>query len=166
LTEHDTPPPGTRLTPLLEVDEVCALPDSHPLLARRVIELRDFADQPFISLSASDPYRVQIDEAFARANVARRQLIETPTAVSVSSFVRQGLGVAIVNPLTALDFVGRDLHIRPLGLSLPFRVSIVHPEHRPAHPLAGAFVAALQSEAAALRLQLKPPAGRKQHSRR
>jgi hypothetical protein len=34
-------------------------------------------------------------------------------------------------------------------------VSVVHPEHRPGHPLAGAFVKALQSEAAALRLQLK-----------
>ncbi|WP_176061275.1 LysR family transcriptional regulator [Paraburkholderia sp. BCC1876] len=162
LTEHGAPPAGTRLTPLLEVDEVCVLPDGHPLLARRVIALKDFANQPFISLSSSDPYRIQIDEAFARAGIARRQTVETPTAVSVCGFVRQGLGVAIVNPLTALDFVGRQLHIRPLAVSLPFRVSVIHPEHRPAHPLAGAFVQALQSEAAALRLQLKSHTGRKQ----
>jgi DNA-binding transcriptional LysR family regulator len=149
-----------RLTPLLEVDEVCVLPDGHPLLAKRVIELKDFANQAFISLSSNDPYRIQIDEAFTQAGIARRQMIETPTAVSVCSFVRQGLGVAIVNPLTALDFAGRNLHIRPLAVSLPFRVSVVHPEHRPSHPLAGAFVCALQSEAAALRIQLKT------HSRR
>jgi DNA-binding transcriptional LysR family regulator len=155
LTEHDAPPPGTRLTPLLEVDEVCVLPDGHPLLAKRVIALKDFADQPFVSLSSNDPYRLQIDEAFAQAGIARRLLIDTPTAVSVCSFVRQGLGIAIVNPLTAVDFAGRQLHIRPLAVSLPFRVSVIHPEHRPAHPLAGAFVKALQSEAAALRLQLK-----------
>ncbi|MDH6151716.1 MULTISPECIES: LysR substrate-binding domain-containing protein [Paraburkholderia] len=155
LTEHDAPPPGTRLTPLIAVDEVCVLPDAHPLLAKRVIALKDFADQAFISLSANDPYRLQIDEAFARAGIARRLLIETPTAVSVCSFVRHGLGIAIVNPLTALDFAGHTLHIRPLALSLPFRVSVIRPEHRPAHPLADAFVGALQSEAAALRLQLK-----------
>lgn len=159
LTEHDAPPPGTRLTPLLEVDEVCVLPDGHPLLTKRTIELRDFADQAFISLSSSDPYRLQIDEAFAQAGIARRQLIETPTAVSVCSFVRHGLGIAIVNPLTAVDFAGRHLHIRPLAVSLPFRVSVVHPEHRPGHPLADAFVKALQSEAAALRLQLKSHIG-------
>jgi hypothetical protein len=58
--------------------------------------------------------------------------------------------------------VGRHLHIRPLGVSLPFRVSVIQPEHRPGHPLAGAFVRALQSEAAALRLQLKSHTGRKQ----
>jgi Transcriptional regulator len=140
---------------------LCVLPDGHPLLARRVIELKDFANQPFISLSSNDPYRIQIDEAFTQAGIARRQMIETPTAVSVCSFVRQGLGVAIVNPLTALDFAGRNLHIRPLAVSLPFRVSVVHPEHRPGHPLAGAFVEALQSEADALRLQLKTHSKRK-----
>lgn len=161
LTEHGAPPAGTRLTPLLEVDEVCVLPDDHPLLAKRVIELKDFADRPFISLSSNDPYRIQIDEAFAQAGIARRLVVETPTAVSVCSFVRQGLGVAIVNPLTALDFAGRNLHIRPLAISLPFRVSVIHPEHRPSHLLAGAFVQALQSEAAALRLQLKVHTKRK-----
>lgn len=155
LTEHDAPPAGTRLTPLLEVDEVCVLPDAHPLLAKRVIQLKDFADQPFISLSPNDPYRIQIDAAFSQAGIARRLIADTPTAVSVCSFVRQGLGVAIVNPLTALDFAGRQLHIRPLAVSLPFRVSVVHPQHRPGHAAADAFVCALQSEAAALRLQLK-----------
>lgn len=108
-----------------------------------------------ISLSSNDPYRLQIDEAFVQAGIERRQLIETPTAVSVCSFVCQGLSIAIVNPVTAVDFAGRHLHIRPLAVSLPFRASVIHPEHRPSHPLAGAFVKALQSEAAALRLQLK-----------
>ena len=74
----------------------------------------------------------------------RRSIVETPTAVSVCTFVRQGLGLAIVNPLTALDFAGRGLHIRPLVRSFPFRVSVVFPEHRPANPL-GRFKTSLRS---------------------
>nr|WKF59701.1 Octopine catabolism/uptake operon regulatory protein OccR [Paraburkholderia busanensis] len=163
LTEHGAPPAGTRLTPLLEVDEVCVLPDGHPLLNKRVIALRDFANRPFVSLSPNDPYRVQIDDAFAQAGIARRQIVETPNAVSVCSFVRQGLGIAIVNPLTALDFADRGLQIRPLAISLPFRVSVIEPEHRPGHPLARVFVEALQSEAAALRLELKRHTGGRAH---
>ena len=116
---------------LVEVDEVCALPDGHPLLAREAIELRDFEGQAFVSLSASDPYRLQIDEAFAAEGVAPRSIVETPSAVSVCAFVRQGLGVAIVNPLTALDFIGNGLQVRPLTRSFPFRVNAVYPEHRP-----------------------------------
>ncbi|RAF76394.1 LysR substrate-binding domain-containing protein, partial [Burkholderia multivorans] len=71
--------------------------------------------------------------------VAPRSVVETPSAVSVCAFVRQGLGAAIVNPLTALDFVGRDLHVRPLTRSFPYRVSVIVPEHRPKSLLVDAF---------------------------
>ena len=91
--------------PLLEVDEVCVLPDGHPLLVQDAIDLPDLADRPFVSLSLNDPYRILIDEAFAQLGVAPRSVVETPSAVSVCAFVRQA-GAAIVNPLTALDFVG------------------------------------------------------------
>lgn len=154
LTEHDAAPAGTRLELLAQVDEVCVLPDGHPLLARAAVELADFAGQAFVSLSASDPYRVQIDEAFAQAGVLPRSIVETPTAVSVCTFVRQGLGLAIVNPLTALDFVGRGLHIRPLTRSFPFRVNVVFPEHRPGNPLVGAFMESLRDAAAAIKGRL------------
>jgi DNA-binding transcriptional LysR family regulator len=123
-------------------------------LARQEIDLADFEGHAFVSLSAHDPYRVQIDEAFAEVGVLRRSVVETPTAVSVCTFVRQGLGLAIVNPLTALDFVGRGLHIRPLRRSLPFRVNAVFPEHRPANPLVQAFVASLTDAAKAIKARL------------
>ena len=70
------------------------------------------------------------------------------------TFVRQGLGLAIVNPLTALDFIGRGLHIRPLLRSFPFRVNLVFPEHRPKNPLVDAFTASLRDEAAQIRGRL------------
>ncbi len=154
LTEHDSAPAGTRLELLVQVDEVCVLPDAHPLLPRTAIDLADFEGQAFVSLSASDPYRVQIDEAFSQAGVLPRSIVETPTAVSVCTFVRQGLGLAIVNPLTALDFVGRGLHIRPLTRSFPFRVNVVFPEHRPGNPLVGAFMESLRDAAAAIKRRL------------
>lgn len=154
LTEHDLEPAGTRLELLVEVDEVAVLPDGHPLLARQALDLADFAGEPFVSLSASDPYRIQIDEAFVAQGVLRRAIIETPTAVSVCAFVRQGLGLAIVNPLTALDFAGRGLHIRPLRRSFPFRVNLVFPEHRPRNPLVDPFTAMLRDEAAQMRARL------------
>ena len=148
LTEHGQAPAGTTLVPLLEVDEVCVLPDGHRLLKQSVVGLADLHDENFISLSATDPYRSQLDEDFLRLGVARRMVAEAPTAVSVCSLVRHGLGVAIVNPLTALDFEGRNLHIRPLSVSYPFRISIVLPQHRPGSPLVDAFVTALRQEAA------------------
>ncbi|MGI4814277.1 MAG: LysR family transcriptional regulator [Janthinobacterium lividum] len=154
LTEHDVAPVGTYLTPLLDVDEVCVLPDGHPLLDKDVIELADFDGHAYVSFPATDPYRVQIDSAFAAMGVERRMVAETPSAVSVCNMVRNGLGVTIINPLTALDFEGRNLHIRSLSVSYSFRVSVVVPEHRPTNPLSEPFIQALRSEATSVQHKL------------
>jgi DNA-binding transcriptional LysR family regulator len=156
LTEHDAAPPGTRAEALLKLDEVAVLPAGHPLLARRRLRPADFADQPFVSLAAGDPYRQQIDALFERQRVARRLALEAGSAAAVCALVRQGLGLAIVNPLTALDAAaGGQLQVRALTVHVPFRVSLVLPELRAPNPLRDAFVAALRDAAAAVRGRLK-----------
>lgn len=155
LTEQPEAPPGTTLAPLLKVDEVAVLPAGHPLLARRVLRPRDFAGLPFVSLAPDDPYRRQIDALFAAQGVPRVLALEAASAVAVCALVRQGLGVAIVNPLTALELAGPDLQMRPLAVKVPFQVGLVLPKLRPESPLRPAFVAALREAAAAVRQRLK-----------
>lgn len=86
--------------------------------------------------------------------VKRRMVAETASAVSVCNMVRNGLGVTIINPLTALDFEGRNLHIRSLSISCSFRVCVVVPEHRPTNPLSEPFIQALRSEATSVQDKL------------
>ncbi|WP_174874607.1 LysR family transcriptional regulator [Vogesella oryzae] len=154
LTESAEPPPGTSLQPLLSADEVCVLPEGHPLLAKAVLAPQDFAGQPFVSLSPQDAYRLQLDAVFAAAGVARQLVWETHSAVSVCALVQQGLGVAIVNPLTALAMAGQGMQLRRFAVSVPFAVSVVLPQFRPSTPLSGTFVALLQQEAALLQQRL------------
>ncbi|NMV41735.1 LysR family transcriptional regulator [Ralstonia insidiosa] len=155
LTEQSKALPGTRLEPLLEIDEVCVLHDGHPLLAKRKIALSDFSGANFISLSPADPYRLLWDEAFARQGVVRNLLIEAPTAAAVCSLVQKRLGIAIVNPLTAMEFVPLGLHVRPLRTSFPFRVNLLRAEHRPANHLVEPFTRALREEVTLVAASLK-----------
>ena len=155
LTEQRQAPPGTRLATLLEADEVAVLPAGHPLLGKRRLRLQDFAGQPFISHAAGDPYRDELDRLFAAAGVQRALALEAGSAVAVCALVAQGLGVAVVNPLTALALAGPALQLRPLAVALPFHVGLVLPELRPPSPLREPFVAALRAAAAAVRLRLK-----------
>jgi len=148
LTESATAPAGTTIIPLLEVNEVCILPEGHHLLRKQKIELQDFAGENFVSLSANDPYRMTLDADFAKQGITRNMVAEAPSSVAVCSLVRKGVGVAIVNPLTAFDFEGRRLHVRPLAVSYLFRVSIVKPEHRPRNPMVESFIEELRNEAA------------------
>lgn len=158
LSESGQPAPGTRLLPLLRLDEVCVLPAGHRLLAKPVLEPADFAGEDFVSLSPEDPYRRQLDALFAAAGVARRLRLETHSAVAVCALVEQGLGLAIVNPLTALAFVGTGagprLALRRLSVSVPFEVNALLPEFRPAQPLAQALLASLRATVDALPARL------------
>lgn len=143
LGETTEPPTGVALQPLLHMQEVAVLPAAHPLCRKRTLRPADFAGQPFISLAEGDPYRQSIDALFESAGVERTTLLETASAVAVCALVQQGLGVAIVNPLTAAAMAGPALVARPLQVALPFRLSLLLPQVAAPHPLRGALVEAL-----------------------
>jgi len=102
VTEHDGALAGAQASLLLELDEVAVLPEGHPLAAKRRLVAADFAGQAFVSFHPRDRYRQGVDRVFAEAGVDRQLAVETDNAVAVCAMVRHGLGLAIVNPLTAL----------------------------------------------------------------
>jgi len=152
LTEHDSALAGAQASLLLELDEVAVLPAAHPLLRRKRLAASDFAGQTFVSFHPRDRYRQSVDKAFAEAGVDRQLAVETDSAVAVCAMVRHGLGLAIVNPLTALALSapGSGVVARPLAFSIPFRVYSVRPAHRPGNPLVARFEAAVAAECDAL----------------
>lgn len=154
LIEGNDAPPGTRLVSLLRADEVCVLPPGHRLAGKRRLSLADFDGEGFVSLPTDDPVRQQLDAAFEAAGMVRRTRAEAPTAAAVCGLVAQGIGVSIVNPLTALAFAGRVV-VRALAISIPFQIGLAFPEHRPSNPLAADFARALADEAKALRGPLR-----------
>ena len=155
LCEHRQAPAATTLTALLQADEVCVLPRAHPLLAKRRLRPADFAGHSFISYAPADPYRQQVDALFEQHGVQRRLGLETDSAATVCALVRQGLGVAIVNPLTALDLAGPHLQVRALSVSIPFAVALVQPQYRPGNPLADQFAHSLHHACTAMQERLR-----------
>ena len=155
LSEQAQSPPGTQSELLFEADEVAVLPQHHPLLARPVLGLDDFRDQPFISLAGEDPYRQQLDALFGEAGVARRLPVETHSAAAICECVRQGLGLSVLNPLTALRFSGQGLQLRRLRVSVPYRVYRVQAQLRSRHALLEVFIDSLAAEAQAQALALQ-----------
>lgn len=145
--ETTEPQPGVALQALLQAKEVAVLPHGHRLCAQAVLQPQDFAHERFISLAEGDPYRSAIDQMFAQTQVPRILAFETASAVAVCAMVRRGLGVAIVNPLTAAELAGVDLVLRPLSVDIPFCISVLLPQVAAPHPLQGALVAALERAA-------------------
>lgn len=154
LSETTQAPTGVNLRPLLQVNEVAVLPVSHPLARKAVLVPQDFEGERFISLAVGDPYRQAIDQMFAAAGVTRITSLETASAVAVCAMVRQALGVAIVNPFTALELSGPDLLVRRLSVPITFQVSLLLPEVAAPHPLRDTLVAAMTDTAVTMSARL------------
>jgi DNA-binding transcriptional LysR family regulator len=150
LTEGEHVPRGTQGELLFCSDMVCILPEGHPLLSRSFLTMEDFRGVDFINFSGLDIYRQTLDEHFRQAGVDRHTVIETTNAASVCAMVRQQLGVAIINPLTAVEESGRGLAIRPINVSIPYRVMLIRPDYRPSSIFVDAFCKSLSDEAMCL----------------
>lgn len=107
---------------------VCILPADHPLAREERIEIPRMAGVPFIYYSEEDTYRRQIDACFQAAGVRRHLMVETTTATSIGAMVATGIGISIVNPLTALAFEGPGLTLRPLAQPIPYSLNIWQPD--------------------------------------
>lgn len=154
LSEQDTPPEACGQQALLRTQEVCVLPPGHALAARQRLVPADFEGSEFVSLAPADPYRQRIDQVFAQAGVTRQLRVESASAASVCALVQAGLGVALVNPVTALAMAGDGLVLRPFAVPIAFNVNVVVPQWRAVHPLREALMQALISHAAQVQLQL------------
>ncbi|MDR0219123.1 MAG: LysR family transcriptional regulator [Enterobacteriaceae bacterium] len=150
LTEHIQTPAGTQRETLMTLHEVCVLPAKHPLTQKSQLTPEDFQEQPFISLSITDSYRQLIDAIFHEHRVSRKMIMETHSAASICAMISEGIGVSIVNPLTALDYLDKNasLCIRPFSIEIPFTVSLIKPIHRPSSEPVEVFIAHLKQQAA------------------
>ena len=148
LGETTDAPTGVELRALLTANEVAVLPAGHRLCSRAVLHPQDFANERFVSLAEGDPYRQAIDAMFLNAGVSRAMRLQTTSAVAVCAMVQQGLGVAIVNPLTAAAMAGTDMVVRPLAIAIPFSVGLLLPQVATPHPLRDALVHAITHSAA------------------
>lgn len=144
LTENSLPPAGTERQTLLTLNEVCVLPVGHRLATKKVLTPQDFTGENYISLSPTDSYRQLLDSLFQEFNIKRRMVVETHSAASVCAMVKAGVGISIVNPLTALDYQGQGLVVKRFSESVPFTVSLIRPLHRPESALVNAFSEHLQ----------------------
>lgn len=122
---------------------LCIMPSGHPLAEHDVVEIGQVSRHPFIYYSEEDSYRRQIDARFDAAGIARHLMVETTTATSIGAMVAAGIGVSIVNPLTALAFEGPNLAVRPLSQPIPYSLNIWQPDPVRQSPLAERFVEAI-----------------------
>lgn len=127
-------------------DEVCIMRTDSPLARLDVIHPIDLRDEYLVTYPQRDQYRRRFDDIFAEVGLSNNVRVETNTAGSVCALVEQGVGVGLVNPITALQWLARGIAVRRLSVSIPFVVGICRPLGRPESRLAARVTQLLLDE--------------------
>ncbi|ASC67743.1 LysR family transcriptional regulator [Achromobacter denitrificans] len=99
---------------------VVVLPEADPLSRLDVVPLQALARRRLVTMS--NPYRLrrQIDAALAPAAV-----LETNSSINALTCVGAGLGVCVMEPLTARSIPLAGTVVKPLDTLIPFRFGVI-----------------------------------------
>ena len=133
--------PGVRTQKICDVPGVCVFPSGHRLAKLTSIGPEDLHGEEFISLSQSDGSRARVDRVFASDGEKehRKLNLETPYAATVCSLVALGLGVSIVSPMVAVEYLHMGVETRPFRPDIRFSTYLLLPEDRPQSLLSQRF---------------------------
>lgn len=131
--------------PLMAVEAVCVLHPDHRLAKRRVIRPIDLQDQPFIALAAVNHLRMKLDALLEAEGVTRRIQVDTPLASTACALVMEGLGMTVIDRLSAEDNRYRGIVIRRFGPVLSETLDLITPARRPAALITEEFIKALHA---------------------
>lgn len=126
---------------------VVVMPPGHALARFSTVKPAQLAELPFLALNPEDASRKRLEAALAEHGVTLRVAVHTPYAASVCEMALRGLGVGLVNPITALDYAERGLVVRKLSVDVSFACLLALP---PGKVLSGAAMQFLSL----MRLQL------------
>ncbi len=103
---------GLACEPLVRAGTICALPSEHRLCRKKIITVKDLADQPLILLGKGRTSRQQIEDAFRDAGVKMQVKVETHTVGAACAFARSGTGIAIINEMLGVQYMGSGIAFR------------------------------------------------------
>jgi DNA-binding transcriptional LysR family regulator len=107
---------GLECTVFAEQPGVVVMPAKHPLARHKVITPKQLAEVPFLALNPEDSSRRRLEEKLSKHGVQLNIAVHTPYALNVCELSLAGLGVGIVNPITALEYSKRGLVFRKLSI--------------------------------------------------
>ncbi|MEJ1937038.1 LysR substrate-binding domain-containing protein, partial [Nostoc sp. NIES-2111] len=137
--------PSIASEELFRVPAVCALPDSHRLARNDAVTPEDLRDEDFVSFARDARMRHLVDAAFEQRHIPRRLRVEVYSSLEACSLAARGMGVSIVEPFTAMRFLGRGLVLRPFTPRIDYTFKVMRPRFRDPSRLADAFLQAVRA---------------------
>ncbi|MBY4677745.1 LysR substrate-binding domain-containing protein [Marinobacterium arenosum] len=124
-----------------QVDCQCIAWPGHRFERQERVQAGDLDSEPFIAIGAQNTVtRFRIDSVLRDSGARPDARIETPLFITAESFVRQQLGVSIVDPFTASRYVEQGGVAKPFDPSVPLYFGFITPLNHPPTGLIKEFI--------------------------
>ncbi len=148
LMADELPLQGIDHSSFARMKGVVVMPPGHALARFQKVTPRQLAEARFISLNPEDASRRRLDAALAALGLSVQVALHTPYAASVCELALNGLGIGLVNPITALDYVARGLVIRRFAIDVEFVCVMVLPAGKVLSGTAQSFLSVMRHQLA------------------
>ncbi len=140
LLHHPLGGPELNAVDLCESEIICVLPDGHPLSTRDVVTPADLVDERLISYSDQTSIGALLRDSFRLHNAPCRIAVVTNHSYFACSLVRDGGGVALIEPFPIMSGGFPDLVARPFRPEILLRPRVILLGSRPVSHLTRQFI--------------------------
>lgn len=142
---------GADLQWLGEAGCVAVLPAGAPLAQSQALSIEALAGESLITLFSHFRVSKRISTAFHQEGVLPPTTVfETNSSLSAMQMVRAGLGIAVVDPLSAHGLSLDGVVVRPLTVHIPYYFGVITAHGSPVNPTVDLLISTLSATCEAL----------------
>ena len=147
---------------LISLPHVCVLPSEHEKAGQSLISSGDLDGETLITLipvdegkSTKEEWRLAVQNQLEAARVKPRNMVSVSTSHHACELVNAGLGVALVDTLTAMEFEDKGSTWIPTDFDYTFDIYLITPKGGTPTGLVADFLGELKAQAAKLDAEIK-----------
>ena len=143
----DPPPrPGLHIQAIADAEFVVLAPPDLRISEDGVVQFRDLANLPFVELSSRGPLGRTLTQQLQNSGVELNTLVSCETYHIAKSLVAKGIGITVIDEVTALSAGHGEVSIWRLDPAIRFPIAVVHVDTHPLSVSSRQFVEHIKSE--------------------
>jgi len=136
--------PGIESIDLPTLETVCVLPENHPLTRKDMIEPRDLDGEPLLMISDYSITHQRIRRVLEASGIHLNIIFESTFSAPICDLIGQGVGLSILEPITARAHQKGGLTTRRFSPSVLLELKALYPSNRPLSEPAQDFIELLK----------------------
>jgi DNA-binding transcriptional LysR family regulator len=122
--------PSVETEIIMQIPLVCAFQNGDALSGREVVTVADLSGETLISLTNFDHWRLSVETALEAHKVMPARRVDTFTTHVACELARRGVGIAIVDAVTARSYHRQGLTMRRFEPASIFQIVLMRSKHR------------------------------------